>query len=197
MEDAQFAESLGVDTIGLVFHAKSPRNVGLDQACEIVSGLGGMMGVVALFHNAIDEEVWSVLDCMPQLLPQFHGDEPAAFCEQFGRPYLKAFGMGASSTVSLEKISQYEQSCAILLDANSQGEMGGTGHAFDWSRIPQELPNPLVLAGGLNPQNVAKAICEINPYAVDVSSGIESQRGVKDQKLMKEFVENVRGAKSE
>ncbi len=196
-EDALYAEHLGVDTIGMVFYKKSPRNVTIDQALEITSVLGGMMGVVALFHNAIDDEVWSVLEAMPQLIPQFHGDEPVEFCEQFARPYFKAFGMGDGLGVSVAGINDYEQACGILLDANVQGEIGGTGHVFDWSLIPEGIKKPIVLAGGLDPQNVAAAIDLIKPYAVDVSSGVESERGVKSQALMKEFVNNVRGLKSE
>ncbi|MCB1756684.1 MAG: phosphoribosylanthranilate isomerase [Gammaproteobacteria bacterium] len=197
VEDALYAEKLGVDTIGLVFYKKSPRNVSIEQALEIAASLGGMMGVVGLFHNAIDDEVWSVLEELPQLLPQFHGDEPPEFCEQFSRPYIKAFGMGQDQTPQVSLINDYQQAAAILLDANVPGEMGGTGHSFDWSRIPDGINKPLILAGGLNCANVVPAIQQVRPYAVDVSSGVESERGIKDQALMKEFVQKVRGLDDE
>lgn len=167
-----------------------------EEADCIVSSLGGLMTVVALFHNAGEEEVWPVLEAMPQLLPQFHGHETAAFCEQFRRPYLKAFGMGQGS-VEPARIREYENASAVLLDANSQGDMGGTGHTFDWSRIPEGLEKPLILAGGLDSENVAAAIREVCPFAVDVSSGIESTRGIKSHALMQKFVTNARGADSE
>lgn len=196
-EDALYAESLGVDTIGLVFFEKSPRNVSVDQAFEITEKLGGMMGVVALFHNAPQEQVYSVLAVMPQLIPQFHGNEDVAYCEQFGRPYLKAFGMGGGADLDLDSIEQHTRASAVLLDANTHGAMGGTGHSFDWTRIPQNLNKPLILAGGLNLDNVAQAVREVRPYAVDVSSGVESARGIKSQSKMKKFVDNVRGVTSE
>ena len=196
VEDARFAEQLGVDAIGLVFHPASPRHVTLEEAGRIVAALGGMMTVVALFHNADENKVWPVLEAMPQLMPQFHGHESADFCEQFGRPYLKAFGMGQGG-IEPERIREYENASAVLLDANAQGDMGGTGHTFDWSKIPEGLEKPLILAGGLDPQNVAIAIREVHPFAVDVSSGIESARGIKNHALMQEFVTNARGADSE
>ena len=196
-EDALYAESLGVDTIGLVFFEKSPRNVSIEQAIEITAELGGMMGLVALFHNATPEFVYKVLEVMPQLIPQFHGNEDAKFCEQFNRPYLKAFGMGGKTALDVNTIDQHVRASAVLLDANAHGEMGGTGHAFDWAKIPQNLNKPLILAGGLNTDNVAHAVREIRPYAVDVSSGVESDRGVKNQLKMKQFVDNVRGVASE
>lgn len=196
-DDAIFAESLGVDTIGLVFFEKSPRNVSIDQALEITKKLGGMMGVVALFHNAPKEQVFDVLTAMPHLIPQFHGAEDADYCQQFGRPYLKAFGMGGNDSLDLQSINQHTCASAVLLDANTHGAMGGTGHCFDWTKIPQNLNKPLILAGGLNLDNVAQAVREVRPYAVDVSSGVESERGIKSQSKMKQFVDNVRGVPSE
>lgn len=196
-EDALYAEKLGADTIGLVFYRKSPRNVTIERALGITARLGGMMGVVALFHNAIDDEVWSVLEELPQLLPQFHGDETPQFCEQFARPYIKVFGMGEKDPPPVSLINGYSQASAILLDANVPGEMGGTGHSFDWSRIPAGISKPLILAGGLDSTNVVEAIHAVKPYAVDVSSGVESERGVKSQVMMKDFVEKVRGIEYE
>ncbi len=196
-EDALYAESLGVDSIGLVFYEKSPRNVSIEQAIEITANLGGMMGLIALFHNAEKVHVQRVLEAMPHLIPQFHGSEDAEYCEQFNRPYLKAFGMGGGSILDSTTIDQHTRASAVLLDANAHGEMGGTGHSFDWSKIPKKLGKPLILAGGLSIDSVAQAVREIRPYAVDVSSGVEAERGVKSQLKMKQFVDNVRGVASE
>ncbi len=193
VEDASFAESLGVDTIGLVFYEKSPRSVTLQQAIDISDSVGGMMGLVALFYNSTAEEVNRVHEKLPQVLSQFHGNESVEFCEQFDRPYIKAFAMGKNTAFQAIDVEPYGQSCAILLDANIQGQMGGTGERFDWRKIPETLAKPLILAGGLKPENVAEAIVQTRPYAVDVSSGVESGRGIKDQRLMQQFVENVRG----
>lgn len=197
VDDARFAEALGADAIGFVFHRKSPRSVDLDQALEITAALGGLTGIVALFHNAIDDEVWSVLESLPHAVPQFHGDEPAAFCEQFSRPYLKAFGMGTDAVASVDAINAYEQAAAVLLDANAPGEMGGTGECFDWAKIPEGIDKPLIIAGGLRPSNVATVIHQLRPYGVDVSSGVESERGVKSHALMQEFVDTVRDLERE
>ncbi|MDO6459431.1 phosphoribosylanthranilate isomerase [Granulosicoccaceae sp. 1_MG-2023] len=195
-EDACFAESLGVDAIGLVFHEKSPRNVSVEQAGEILAALGGFVSVVALFHNAQAGKVADILALYPQLIPQFHGDESVAYCEQFARPYLKAFGMGGDAP-QLSQINAHRRASAVLLDANAHGQEGGTGDVFDWSRVPQGIERPLILAGGLTPDNVAAAVRALPLYAVDVSSGVESARGVKDHGLMKKFVENTRGASRE
>jgi len=193
IQDARYAEALGVDTIGLVFVDKSPRSIELDMAMDISHSLNGMMGQVALFYNAQAAEVWRVIEAIPQILLQFHGVETPAFCEQFKRPYMRAFAMGGAGQFNAAEVSAFKSANAMLLDANEVGKIGGTGEAFDWSVIPQILPKPLVLAGGLTPDNVAMAIKTIRPYAVDVSSGVESMRGVKSQALMKEFVNNVRG----
>ena len=195
-EDALFAEALGVDAIGLVFHAGSPRNVTLDEAATVLGVLGGFVSPVALFHNATVELVSEVLNRFPQLLPQFHGAETVSYCEQFGRPYLKAFGMGGQAP-TLGEINAHTMASAVLLDANTHGQEGGTGDVFDWSRIPDGLERPVILAGGLTPDNVAEAVGAWPLYAVDVSSGVESSRGVKDHGLMKKFVENTRGTSRE
>lgn len=196
-EDACYAEQLGVDSIGLVFHESSPRHVTVAESRRIVARLGGMMSVVALFSNADSDFVKEVLAALPFVLPQFHGEESPDYCEQFSRPYIKAFGMGGTAIPETADINQYRQASAVLLDANVSGEMGGTGHSFDWSKIPTDLVKPMVLAGGLNASNVVPAIHQVRPYAVDVSSGVESERGVKSQQLMKKFVDNVRGITSE
>ncbi len=191
--DACHAESLGVDSIGLVFYEKSPRAVSLENAIEISRCLSGMMGLVGLFYNATEFEVRRVLSKLPQILLQFHGDETVEFCEQFDRRYFKAFPMGDNASFQASDIKPYKNSCAILLDANIQGQMGGTGERFDWTKIPANTHKPLILAGGLTPDNVIDAIKQTQPYAVDVSSGVESKRGIKDHELMQKFVENVRG----
>ena len=196
VEDALVAEALGVDAIGLVFHARSPRNVSADEAKAVLSALGGFVSVVALFHNAEAGFVRDVLERFGQLIPQFHGSESVEYCEQFGRPYLKAFGMGGDAP-SLADINAHQSASAVLLDANAHGQEGGTGDVFDWSRIPQGIARPIVLAGGLTPDNVAQAVRAWPLYAVDVSSGVESSRGVKGHGLMQKFIENTRGASRE
>ncbi len=191
--DALYAEKLGVDTIGLVFYEKSPRYVSVEQAQEISFAVGGMMGLVALFYNAPESQVRHVIRVIPQVLLQFHGDESVAYCEQFARPYMKAFAMERSDTLDVSMIEKYTHASAILLDSNTQGEMGGTGHVFDWRKIPTDMKKPLILAGGLSVDNAVAAIEQIHPYAVDVSSGVESKRGLKSHTLMRNFVEKVRG----
>lgn len=191
--DVKYAAALGVDAIGLVFHAKSTRNVGLFQAKQLCAATPAFMTTVALFRNASESSVAAVansgmVDCL-----QFHGDESAEFCQQFGVPYIKAIGMGGGkpSEQLLEEISSFSSSRGILLDSHSANKDGGSGASFDWANIPVAINMPIILAGGLNVQNVAAAIKQVNPYAVDVSSGIESAPGVKNQRLMLEFVKQV------
>lgn len=192
-EDALYAAELGVDAIGLVFYSKSPRLVNLDQGFKITQILPPFLTKVALFFNNDEREIETVLQTLPIDLIQFHGDESPEFCEQFNRAYIKAIPMLIEQELSIYS-QLYKKAQGFLLDATQPGEPGGTGKSFDWSKIPRVFNKALILAGGLNPKNVADSIQHTACYAVDVSSGVESVKGIKDSKKMKEFVEQVRMA---
>ncbi|MCL4159825.1 UNVERIFIED_CONTAM: hypothetical protein GTU68_000868 [Idotea baltica] len=125
------------------------------------------------------------------MLPQFHGRETAVECDSYGVPYLKAIGLG-SGMPSPEELNEYKNAQAFLFDSNEPGQLGGTGHAFDWLKLDQNIPKPLILAGGLYPENVKQAIEQVQPYAVDVSTGVEASKGVKDHHALRTFVDAVR-----
>lgn len=193
VEDALLAASAGADAIGLVFYAPSPRAVELGQAARICAALPPFVSTVGLFVNAAAEEVQGVLDKVPLDLLQFHGDETPDFCRGFSRPYLKAVRMAQG--VDLHRVAQdYNDARALLLDSYQKGVPGGTGHAFDWARIPAGLNKAIVLAGGLNPENVAGAVRQVRPYAVDVSSGVEADKGIKDADKIIAFMRGVETA---
>jgi len=141
--------------------------------------------------NAAERDIRAVLDAVEIDLIQFHGDETAEFCARFGKPYMRAVRMGAGVDL-LEYAQRFSRAKALLLDAHVPGQPGGTGRTFDWSGIPRELPIPLVLSGGLNAENVGRAVREVRPWAVDVSSGVEGERGVKDPRKIIEFIRSVR-----
>lgn len=187
---AQFAADAGADAIGLVCYQPSPRYVGIEQAREIARALPPFVTSVALFVNPTQQEVEAVLARCPISLLQFHGDEDASFCEGFGLPYLKAFRVKAGMNL-LEYAASYESAAGWLFDAHSDALYGGTGKSFDWNLIPRGLQRPLVLSGGLNPDNVAAAIKQLRPWAVDVSSGVESAKGQKDERLITAFIAGV------
>ena len=149
--------------------------------------------VTALFLNAEVDYVEEVLNSVPVSLMQFHGTESATYCETFGRPYIKSVAMKSIDNVS-EYCVNFKSCRGFLLDSNAAGAAGGSGTAFDWSLVPPELASTLILAGGLHVDNVADAIREIRPAAVDVSSGVESAKGIKDQRMMRDFIANVRAA---
>ncbi len=193
LADAQCAAELGVDAVGFVFVAASGRHVEPATARKIAARLPPFMVPVGLFLNAEARFVQEVLDAIPSLVPQFHGNEHAEWCEAFKRPYLKAVGV-ADGLPAYDQLAAFKGAQAFLLDSHAPGELGGTGHTFDWSVLGVGLPRPLVLAGGLSPANVAGAVHQVRPYAVDVSSGVEQARGVKDHEAMREFVSAVRGA---
>ena len=155
-----------------------------------MSGLGLIIG---LFVNASEQEVESVLNAVPLHMLQFHGDETPAFCSQFGRPYLKAIAMNDGVDL-LEENNRFHQASALLLDSAHGGQFGGTGVTFDWSRVLPEVSDRIVLAGGLNAQNVASAITQVRPAAVDVSSGVEHSKGIKDRDKVKAFIDAARAA---
>jgi phosphoribosylanthranilate isomerase len=192
-QDALKAARLGVDALGLVFYPPSSRALDLDQAQRIRDVLPAFVQLVGLFVNPAQIEVEAVLHRMPELILQFHGDESSAFCAGFGRPYLKALAMGGQGADPGADASQHPQASGFLLDSHTPGAVGGTGAVFDWTRIPV-FERPLILAGGLRPENVAEAVRLVRPWAVDVSSGVESAPGVKDFIKMAKFVDEVRYA---
>lgn len=189
-DDAQVAVDCGVDAIGLVFYAASPRAVSLEQAARIARQLPAFVTCVGLFVNPRLEEVEDVLAQVPLDCLQFHGEESAELCEQFGRPYIKAIRVGAQTDIT-HLAQQYAQARAVLLDTYVKDMPGGTGKCFDWDRIPAECPKPVILAGGLTPGNVASAIQQVRPYAVDVSGGVELHKGVKDPAKIRQFMAEV------
>jgi len=197
-EDIAVAVECGVDAIGLVAYAKSPRFVGPARAAALAALLPPFVTPVVLFVNATRDEIAAYLDLLPGATLQFHGDESAADCEQFGNPYLKAARVMADGSVAgagdLDAYARSFPGCrAILLDAQSDG-FGGAGKTFDWNLVPSALDKPLVLSGGLTVGNVAEGIRRLAPCAVDVSSGIERSRGVKDADKMRGFAAAVRAA---
>ena len=192
-EDAVQAANLGVDALGLVFYAKSPRNIEVQQAQEICQVLPGFVTTVALFLNPQASRVNQVLESVNIDLLQFHGTETAAFCESFNKPYIKALGIqGVDDIEALFK--EYSSARSVLLDSHGAGKAGGTGEIFDWAAIPSNLRRKIVLAGGLTPNNVAEAIEQVRPYAVDLSSGVESAPGIKDSILMERLMSEVKRA---
>ncbi|RMG60155.1 MAG: phosphoribosylanthranilate isomerase [Gammaproteobacteria bacterium] len=191
-EDALAAAEAGADAIGLVFWPKSPRHVTLPQAVEICTALPPFVSTVGLFLDAEEARVEETLRQVPLDLLQFHGDECPADCSRYGWPYIKAIGM-QGGTDAVRYAETYPDAAGFLLDSHAVGEAGGTGKTFDWSAIP-ELERPLILAGGLNPDNVAEAVRTVRPWAVDVSSGVESEPGIKDAALIERFISEVRKA---
>ena len=192
-QDALEAVKQGADAIGLVFYPKSPRNVSAAQAAEIVSKIPAFITVVGLFVDAEPAFVQEVLSVVRLDLLQFHGDETASQCSQYSRPYMKAIRV-KSDTNLVQYAADYADAKALLLDAFAEGVPGGTGLVFDWSLIPQNFPLPIVLAGGLNAENVGVAIEQVRPYAVDVSGGVEASKGIKDAAKIAAFMRGVSNA---
>lgn len=192
-EDALAAVRAGAHAIGLVFYAKSPRHVTPARAAEIIRVLPPFITAVGLFVDAPAEEVRTVLAQVPVCLLQFHGDESPAFCRQFGLPYVKAVRMRPRTDL-LQYSRDYHDAKALLLDAYVEGLHGGSGAAFDWSLIPRGLPLPVILSGGLTPENVTEAVRSVRPDAVDVSSGVESAKGIKDAQKIAAFIKGARNA---
>jgi phosphoribosylanthranilate isomerase len=191
--DAIDAVQAGADAIGLVFYAPSPRAVTIGQAQAIVKRLPPFVSVVGLFVDADAHEVKQVLSQVHIDLLQFHGEEPQEYCRQFNRPYMKAIRVKPDTNL-LQYAQIYNEAKALLLDTYTEGAVGGTGKTFDWGLIPQHLPVPVVLAGGLNVENVGQAIQQVRPFAVDVSGGVEVNKGVKDAAKMAAFVLGVSNA---
>lgn len=192
-EDAHAAARLGAHALGFIFFEDSPRHVDAPRAATLVNALPPFVTAVGLFVNPSTREVQTVLRQVPLNLLQFHGDEPPAFCAQFGLPYIKAVRVRAGLDL-LQYARLYSAARGLLLDAFVAGTHGGTGTAFDWSLVPRDLPLPVILSGGLNPGNVAAAIRRVAPWAVDVSSGVEAGPGIKDAGKMAKFMSEVRSA---
>ena len=192
-EDALEAVRQGADAIGLVFYRNSPRNVTLAQAAEIVSKVPAFVTVVGLFVDAEPAFIQEVLSSVKLDLLQFHGDETPSACRQYSRPYMKAIRV-KNGTNLVQYATDYADAKALLLDAFADGVPGGTGLVFDWSLIPQSLSLPIVLAGGLNAENVGLAIEQVRPYAVDVSGGVEASKGIKDVAKIAAFMRGVSNA---
>ena len=188
---ARVAWEEGADAIGLVFYSGSPRYLKAERAASIAQSLPPFVTSVGLFLDASEAEVRRVLRGVPLDLLQFHGSESPEFCAGFDRPYVKAVPM-EEGTDLIEWAHRFAGAKALLLDAHTPGTAGGTGLTFDWKKIPPDLPVPIILSGGLDAGNVGRAIREVRPWAVDVSSGVESSRGVKDPGRIVEFIRSVR-----
>lgn len=193
IEDALAAARLGAHAVGLVFFRPSPRSIAPSQAAAIVRALPPFVTAVGLFVDAPAEEIRdTVREAKCQLL-QFHGDEPAEFCSRFGLPYVKAVRVREGVDL-LQYAHAYRDAKGLLLDAFVHGTQGGTGTSFDWKLIPRTMPLPVILSGGLSPENVTRAVRTVRPWAVDVSSGVEAAPGVKDVARIAAFISGVRDA---
>lgn len=193
IEDALAAAEAGADAIGFVFYAKSPRAVDVRQARAIIAELPPFVTTVGLFVNASRCELSEILEVVPLDLLQFHGDESPQDCAGHNRPWIKALRVRPGDDLQVA-CQHYAAAQGILLDTYVPGIPGGTGEAFDWSLVPAGLNKPIILAGGLSPENVGQAIAQVRPYAVDVSGGVEQAKGVKDAAKIEAFVRAVKQA---
>lgn len=191
-QDLDAAVEAGADAVGFVFYEASPRHVSLDAALGLARRLPPFVAPVGLFVNARDEQIRDAVRAIPNLLLQFHGDETGADCSRAGRPYLRAARMSPQLDL-LKFAAQFSDAQALLLDAHAEG-YGGSGKVFDWALIPRSVPLPVVLSGGLHAGNVAEGILQVRPSAVDVSSGVESSKGIKDPSAIRQFCQAVREA---
>lgn len=189
-EDIKTAAMLGVDAVGLIFYEPSPRAVTLDKARQLLTDFPAFMSVVAVFVNPEPEMVRRVLAELPVQCIQFHGDEPPEFCEQFFIPYIKAIPAVSPDQI-LQMTKQYRHAAALLLDTPAKTQRGGSGVTFDWTILPERTDFPLILAGGLNVQNIHEALTLRSFYGVDVCSGVERAPGVKSDAKMQQFVQNA------
>ena len=190
VDDAVAAAKLGVDAIGLVFYPPSPRNVNLEQAADIVGALPAFITVVALFVDEKERRIKEILSQVSIDCIQFHGNEAAADCRIYNKSYIKAIRM--KQGLDIIKIStDYQDASALLLDAYHPGIQGGSGSQFDWDLIPENNSLPIILAGGLDEGNAEQAVKKVRPYALDVSSGVERTKGIKDVAKMAAFIEAI------
>lgn len=197
VEDALAAAQGGADAIGMVFYERSPRHVGITQAAQLAAALPPFVTSVGLFVDAEAAFVREVLAGVALDLLQFHGDESPEYCAQFGKPYIKAIRVKPGVDL-IQCASDFRTARGLLLDAHVEGIPGGTGAVFDWTLIPRQLPLPVILSGGLDAHNVAAAINQVHPYAVDVSSGVEASKGtntlkgIKDAARIAAFIDEVK-----
>jgi len=192
VEDALAAAAAGADAIGLVF-ADSPRRVSIEQARAVCAALPPFITTVGLFVDAPESRVREILGQVPLDLLQFHGCETPEDCQQYGRPYIRAIRMQAGVDLRAEA-QRFQRAAGLLLDSHHPQKAGGTGESFDWALVPRDLGKPVVLAGGLTPENVARAIAVARPYAVDVSSGVEQGKGIKDAAKVAAFIRNAQNS---
>lgn len=200
VEDVQVAAAVGADALGFIFAAGSPRCLDLARLDALVAAVPPLVTPVALFRDNAPDEVAAVLARSPRLVAQFHGDESPAFCAAFARSWLKAVPMGSLPDVALTEFLRgfAEAGCrGFVFDSHGGATSGGSGRGFDWSRLPGTVPAPVILAGGLTPDTVVDAIRRVRPYAVDVSSGIESAPGIKDHAKMRRFADEVFRARTD
>jgi phosphoribosylanthranilate isomerase len=190
-QDIHAVANSGADALGLVFYEKSPRHIGVQQAVKLAHAVPPFITTVGLFVNPSLEYVREVLGAVPLGLLQFHGEETAEFCRQFGKPWLKAIRVKPGVDL-VECAARYTDAQGLLLDAFVEGTQGGTGESFDWALIPHDLPLPVILSGGLSAGNVAAAIRQVRPHAVDVSSGVEVAKGIKDAVKIAAFIQEVK-----
>ena len=190
-QDLHAVASSGADALGLVFYEKSARHVSVRQAADLVRAVPPFVTVVGLFVNPTVEYMHEVLAKVALDVLQFHGEESPEFCRQFSKPYLKAIRVKQGVDL-LQCASRYASAQGLLLDAYVEGTQGGTGESFDWALIPRDLPLPVILSGGLHAGNVAAAIRQVRPYAVDVSSGVEAAKGIKDAAKVAAFINEVK-----
>ncbi len=193
VQDLHAVVNSGADALGLVFYEKSPRHVSLQQAVTLARVAPPFVTVVGLFVNPSAEYVREVLARVALDVLQFHGEETPEFCAQWGRPYLKAIRVKAGVDL-VQCAARYAAAQGLLLDAFVEGTQGGTGESFDWALIPHDLSLPVILSGGLHDGNVAAAIKQVRPYAVDVSSGVEASKGIKDAVKIAAFIKEVKRA---
>jgi phosphoribosylanthranilate isomerase len=191
LEDALHAADSGVDSIGLNFHRPSSRFIDLSAALNIRRAMPSFVTVTALFLDESEDWVAEVVRGLRPDCLQFHGNETAEFCESWGLPYIKSIPMGSIED-PCAYAQRYEKAQGFLFDSNAAGRLGGSGDTFDWSKIPPGFEHQLILAGGINASNVADAIFQVKPWAVDVSSGVESSRGVKSSDLIDQFFHEVK-----
>jgi len=190
-EDVQAAAEHGADAIGLVFYPDSPRHVTIESATSIAASVPPFLTLVGLFVNEQTDAIRKVIETVPLDLLQFHGDEDNDECSRYGLPFIKAIPMKPGTDLSA-RCDAYPDASGLLLDTWLPDSHGGGGKTFNWDEIPMNLPVPIILAGGLSPGNVAAAIQQVKPYAVDVSSGVESEKGIKSADKIAAFMQAVR-----
>jgi len=192
-EDAKAAIDDGADALGFVFYEPSPRYITIDNAATIFNKIPPFINMVGLFVNADYNFVLKACNTLNINLLQFHGDESETYCSSFGKPYIKAIRIQKSTNL-LEVSHQFHSASGLLIDAFDKDKFGGTGETFDWGLLQTQCDLPVILAGGLTPNNISDAISRTNPYAVDVSSGVEASKGVKSHPLIKQFMKEVKCA---